>query len=231
MKASFTRLPALPIDGTVTAILICLLTLVTSALYAQTSALTQCATEHSKAISDLSKHKPASLPGLNLLFDPDVAKGQQILQAWTDCVKGKSAPPMAFTTLNGESYDKASLTGKIVIVNFWFTTCVPCREEMPALNCLVSEYHDKDVLFLGFATDPPHRLTPAYFAQNKFDFTIISDAMPIATSFAVRAYPTTFIVDGQGIILDMWQGVGSDKMEPYQKAKATLDKLLSTNEK
>ncbi len=133
---------------------------------------------------------------------------------------------MAFTTLNGESYNKASLTGKIVVINFWFTTCVPCREEMPALNRLVSEYRNKDVLFLGFATDPPNRLTPAYFAQTKFNFTIISDATPIAASFAVMGYLTTFIVDRQGIIRDMWQGVGLTKMEPYQKAKATLDKLL-----
>ncbi len=138
---------------------------------------------------------------------------------------------MAFTTLNGKSYDNASLTGKLIVVNFWFTTCGPCREEMPALNRLVSEYRNKDVLFLGFATDPANRLTPAYFAQHKFDFTTISDATPIATSFAVRSYPTTFIVDGQGIIRDMWLGVGLDKLEPYQKAKATLDKLLATNPK
>ena len=211
--------------------LIGLLTLTALASHAQTSALEQCATKHHKAISDLSKSRPASLPGLNMLFDPDAAKGQQIMQAWTDCVTGKSAPPMAFTTLSGKSYDNASLTGKIIVVNFWFTTCVPCREEMPALNRLVSEYRNKDVLFLGFATDPANRLTPAYFAQTKFDFTIISDAMPIATSFAVRSYPTTFIVDGQGIIRDMWLGVGLDKLEPYHKAKATLDKLLATNPK
>lgn len=202
-----------------------------SATYAQTSSLQQCAEKFLKAKQALEDGKPANPLGLTVLFDPDEAKRRQIYQEWTECVRGKPIPPLAFKTINGESYEMASLPGKIIVINFWFMGCVPCRKEMPALNRLVSEYRDKDVLFLGFATDRAEQLKPSYFAQNRFDFKIIGGAYPIAKSFTVLGYPTTFIVDRQGIIRDMWMGVGFDKLEPYHKAKAAIDKLLTTNKK
>lgn len=199
--------------------------------YAQGSSLQQCAEKYISAIKALEDSKPANPLGLTVLFDPDAAKRQHIQQEWIECVRGKPSPPLTFKTIAGESYDQASLSGKIIVINFWFMGCMPCRQEMPALNRLVNEYQGKDVLFLGFATDRAERLNPAYFAQNRFDFKIIGDAYPIAKSFSVLGYPTTFVVDEQGIIRDMWMGVGFDKLEPYHKAKLTIDKLLAAGKK
>ena len=202
-----------------------------SVTYAQSSSLQQCAETFLKARQALEASKPASPPGLTVLFDPDAAKRYQIHQEWTECVRGKPIPPLTFKTIAGESYEQPSLSGKIVVINFWFMGCVPCRQEMPALNRLVNEYQGKEVLFLGFATDREQQLKPSYFTQNRFDFKIIGDAYPIAKSFFVLGYPTTFIVDGEGIIRDMWMGVGVNKLEPYYKAKQTIDKLLVAGKK
>lgn len=202
-----------------------------SVTYAQSSSLQQCAEKFLKARQALEDSRPANPPGLTVLFDLDASKRQQIQQEWMECVRGKPSPPLTFKTIAGESYEQTSLAGKIIVINFWFMGCVPCRQEMPALNRLVNEYRGKDVLFLGFATDRAEQLKPAYFAQNRFDFKIIGDAYPIAKSFSVLGYPTTFVVDGQGIVRDMWMGVGFDKSEPYHKAKLTIDKLLTVGKK
>jgi thiol-disulfide isomerase/thioredoxin len=45
------------------------------------------------------------------------------------------------------------LEGKVIVINLWFTTCHPCIAELPALNKLVKEYKDKNVVFLGLSTD------------------------------------------------------------------------------
>lgn len=202
-----------------------------SIVYAQASSLQQCGEKYLKAKQALETSKPANQSAFTFLFDPNEAKRRQISQEWAECVKGQSIPSLRFKTLDGESYEMTTLSGKITVVNFWFMGCVPCRQEMPALNRLVNEYQGKDVLFLGFATDRTEQLTPAYFAKNRFDFKIIGDASSIAKSFFVLGYPTTFVVDGQGIIRDMWMGVGLDKLEPYYKAKATIDKLLAADKK
>lgn len=212
-------------------VLIGLLEISNPVTYAQSSPLQQCAEKFLKARQALEDSKPAKPPGLTVLFDPDAAKYQRIQQEWTECVRGKPIPPLTFKTITGESYGRASISGKIIVINFWFMGCVPCRQEMPALNRLANEYRDKDVLFLGFATDRAEQLKPSYFAQNRFDFKIIGDAYPIAKSFSVLGYPTTFVVDGQGFIRAMWMGVGFDKLEPYHKAKLTIDKLLAAGEK
>ncbi|XWW45058.1 TlpA family protein disulfide reductase [Fibrella sp. USSR17] len=212
-------------------ILIGLLEISNSVAYAQSGSLMQCAEKFLRARQELDASKPAKLLGLTVLIDPDAAKRQQIQQEWTECVRGKPIPPLTFKTIAGESYEQASLVGKIIVINFWFMGCAPCRQEMPALNRLVNEYRGKDVLFLGFATDKAEQLKSSYFAQNRFDFKIIGDAYPIAKSFFVLGYPTTFVVDGNGVVRAMWMGVGMDKLEPYHKAKLTIDKLLAAGKK
>lgn len=202
-----------------------------SVTYAQSSSLQQCSEKFLKAKQVLEDNEPDNALGLTILFDPSAAKRRQIQQEWTECVRGKPIPPLTFKTISGESYERASLSGKIIVINFWFMGCAPCRQEMPALNRLVDEYRGKDVLFLGFATDRAEQLKASYFAKNRFDFKIIGDAYPIAKSFFVLGYPTTFVVDGQGIVRDMWMGVGLDKLEPYHKARLTIDKLLAAGRK
>ena len=175
-------------------------------------------------------------PNTQSLFpalDPTYQKLIQTYNDWEECVKGQKAPLGPFKTINGESYDAASLAGKIVIVNFWFMSCAPCRAEMPALNKLVEEYKGKNVLFIGFSTDKADRLKPAFFEQNRFDFKVVAEAQSLASSFQVTGYPTTYVIDQGGVIRQAWIGVDSltGELGPYYKAKAAIDNLLVTASK
>lgn len=215
------------------ATLLCVLHVGTSVLCAQHTSLKLCSETLQKDRQVINKTIQPNQGPVFALLDPRYQRLKQTYTDWTECVKGQKAPLSSFVTLNGESYDTSSLAGKIIVINFWFTTCAPCRAEMPALNQLVDEYKGKNVLFLGFATDRADRLKPAYFEQNRFNFKIIADAHNFAKRFYVMGYPTTYIVDQRGVIRDAWVGLdnASDKLSPYHKAKAVIDGLLAAPSK
>src|SRR2546429_8515774 len=65
----------------------------------------------------------------------------------------KTAPGFHATSLDGREIDSAKLRGKVVVANFWFTGCGPCKAEIPDLNRLTREFAGKDVVFLAFTLD------------------------------------------------------------------------------
>jgi len=81
------------------------------------------------------------------------------------CSKGqKCLPDVSYTDTNGHVYAAKDLAGKVVVVNFWATWCVPCREEMPAFSRLQERWASKGVQFVGLARDEPAKV--ARFARD-----------------------------------------------------------------
>ena len=66
-----------------------------------------------------------------------------------------------FTDLNGQAVDRKSLEGKVAVIDFWFTTCPPCRESMPILETLYQRYKDNDrVAFFAVSAAQRTQLSP-----------------------------------------------------------------------
>jgi thiol-disulfide isomerase/thioredoxin len=65
---------------------------------------------------------------------------------------------VTFKDTQGASHSLAELAGNIVVVNFWATWCVPCREEMPAFARLQERWADRGVRFVGLAQDDPEKV-------------------------------------------------------------------------
>jgi thiol-disulfide isomerase/thioredoxin len=211
---------------------ISLLCLASVGLKAQGNTLKHCSEDLLAARQSIKEAKRPAQQAVGAFFDPTTQQYRQAFLDWGACVKGHRAPLPGFRTLTGDVFDSTSLAGSIVVVNFWFMGCVPCRAEMPALNKLVDEYKGQRVLFLGFTPDKAATLKPAFFLKNRFAFTIIPDARNIAESFYFLGYPTTYIIDPQGIIREAWSGgYEIDPLSPYYKAKAAIDDLLKTARK
>ena len=126
----------------------------------------------------------------------------------------KSANPsdsakVGFLALDGKIYRQEDLAGKIVVMNFWFSNCLPCLKEIPELNEIVAEYKDnKDVVFLGLATDGKLQLNK-FLKKKPFAYTIIPDAAQIMLRFSEPdkngrieiKFPTHLIVSREGKII------------------------------
>lgn len=123
--------------------------------------------------------------------------------AWTGLGSDDvAAPPIALTTIDGRTIDETDLRGKVVVLSFWATWCLPCRVEMPALQKLHERHEDDGLVVLGLGTDTHDRAAVETFLQERGITFPIAPAPPEirAALGGIDRLPTTVIVDRQGMI-------------------------------
>ena len=154
----------------------------------------------------------------------------EVFNKWNNCIIGKEMPFLSLQTIMGEKIETKDIKDKVIVINLWFISCRPCIAELPALNKLVKEYKEKNVVFLGLSTDTKEMLDADFFPKYKFDFTIIPDARNIVNDkIGHTGFPTTYIIDKKGKVIDAWVGgsVGKEaETAAYLRAKPVIDELL-----
>lgn len=70
---------------------------------------------------------------------------------WVPKDQRTAGPKLELSDIPGRKQSLASLKGKVIVVNFWATWCVPCKTEMPEITHVYAAYHDRGVEFLGAA--------------------------------------------------------------------------------
>ena len=115
-----------------------------------------------------------------------------------------AAPQLSLSTLDGKQIALDSLRGKVVLVNFWATSCPGCVKEMPQLVETFRKYHDRglEVIAVAMSYDPPEYVRN-YTLQSALPFTVALDVDgKAAQAFnQVKLTPTTFIIGKYGHIL------------------------------
>ena len=118
-------------------------------------------------------------------------------------------PLVTFTNLKGDKIQAQQLRGKVVMVNFWATSCATCIAEMPQMVETYQKYHAQGLEYIGVAMseDPPNYVVNyAETRQLPFQVALDTDGS-LARAFGnVRMTPTTFLIDKQGHILKRYLG-------------------------
>jgi peroxiredoxin len=118
----------------------------------------------------------------------------------TDFKTGKKFSSFEATDIAGNKVNTDDLKGKILVINFWFINCFPCRLERPYLNQLVNEYKsDTEVVFIAVSLDPKEKLEE-FLKDNPFDYIIIPDGNKIVKKYPITSYPTHVIINKEGKI-------------------------------
>lgn len=130
--------------------------------------------------------------------------------------------------INGEKLDLKNLEGKIVVLNFWFVDCRPCRLEIPDLNELVDSFKTNDsVIFAAIALDDRTTLEK-FLKSTPFHYRIIDNGRFIAGSYRVRSYPTHVVIDQQGKVYFHTTGLALNTVYWVRKS---IEELLEGGEK
>jgi peroxiredoxin len=131
------------------------------------------------------------------------------LAAYTSLTAAPKAPEVTFTGLKGERIGPADLRGKVVMVNFWATSCTTCVAEMPEMVDTDKKFRGQGLEFVAVAMkyDPPNYVVN-FTESRQLPFKVALDV----TGEAAKAYgdvamtPTTFVIDKDGRILKKYVG-------------------------
>jgi peroxiredoxin len=126
---------------------------------------------------------------------------------------GKPAPPFTLKDRGGRPVSLADFRGKVVLLNFWFSACLPCRAETPDLIKLHNQYKDRGLAVLGINTD---RLVMGEGQEMLLERFLKTFPIPypvlMADSTMYRAYgnapvqPISFLVDRAGRVAQIFWG-------------------------
>ncbi len=133
------------------------------------------------------------------------------------------APDFTLTGYDGRTVTLSKLRGQVVVINFWASWCVPCRQEAAYLERNWRKYKDRGVVFIGVDYADTEKGARAYIQE--FDITYINGPDPgtrVAQAFNIKGVPETYYVDKNGIL----RGVNIGPLESPQLDQK-IDELLA----
>ena len=145
---------------------------------------------------------------------------------------GRAAPPLELDgrpppTLDGQVIDLEALRGEVVWLNFWTTTCVPCRTEMPAMQRLAERYGDEGLTVVGIDVGEGRESVQAFVDELGVRYPIVLDldSMIFNRYSPLFGVPRHYFVGRDGTIVTARIGeLRPDEMEPLVR------ELLATTE-
>ncbi len=119
-----------------------------------------------------------------------------------------TAPDFALEDVQGNVFHLSDAKGTVRLVDFWTTWCAPCREEIPLFKDLHAAYGSRGFLLVGIAMDDEGLEKVGPFVNDaKLPYLTLIGNDSVATSFGgVFGFPTKFLVDREGRIVESWVG-------------------------
>ena len=136
---------------------------------------------------------------------------------------GKRAPPAVLTSLDGQRIATQDLVGTVVILTFWATWCVPCRDELPVLSAYAAEHAVQGLSVLGFSLDDPDEIRAVRKVAESLSFPV-----GLLTANSAPGYgrmwriPVNFTIDRDGRLVDN----GWDDKQPVW-TRERLERIVS----
>jgi cytochrome c-type biogenesis protein len=142
----------------------------------------------------------------------------------------KPAPDISLKTLENQDFRLTSLRGRVVVLNFWATWCLPCREEIPELNTMQKEMGDKGLTIVGASWDDTAEGIKEFQSEIPQNYTLLTGGEGVQDAFGgIPSLPTTYIIDRSGNIRETI--IGARSRETFESLiRPLLDETPTTAE-
>jgi cytochrome c-type biogenesis protein len=127
------------------------------------------------------------------------------------------APDVQFSKLEGGTLRLADLRGRVVLLNFWATWCIPCRSEIPALSGLQKDLEAQGLSVVGVSYDDTPDLIREFQQDVKQEYAIVLGGKDVGAQLPASPLPTTYIIDRAGRIREKFIG---------EKSRAAFEAII-----
>jgi len=117
------------------------------------------------------------------------------------------APDFELKSVDGKVVRLRDYRGKAVVLNFWATWCVPCKEEMPWLIAYQKQYGPQGLIVLGISMDKSKELVQPFAQKMAVNYPILLGNQAVADQYYVKGLPTSVFIDRNGRITDQVPGM------------------------
>jgi peroxiredoxin len=144
----------------------------------------------------ISDSVPVDTTGINPREDSDTSKNDT---PRPDPGAGrKLAPDFTLQDMSAKSHVLSAYKGKVVLLDFWATTCGPCKQEIPHLIALYNKYKSQGFVAFGIGLDKKSNLE-RYLGKNPIAYTVLVDEKgSAAVLYGINAIPRTLLIDKKG---------------------------------
>jgi peroxiredoxin len=119
---------------------------------------------------------------------------------------GSQLPAIKLENVEGQEVSTQSLLNKPLIINVWYSTCEPCRRELPALANADTQYRDR-VQFVGVNIKDSATVAKEFASQYGVEFELLLDKNGLFISqLGIATAPVTLAIDPQGLIVGQKAG-------------------------
>ncbi|MGH2573300.1 MAG: TlpA family protein disulfide reductase [Actinomycetota bacterium] len=156
-----------------------------------------------------------SLFAFGLSRDPSVLRSRLV---------GRPAPDFSLPALEGGGTVRLSdLRGQVVVINFWASWCLACREEHPNFVLAWDRYRDQGVVFLGIVYQDSRSSAMEYMREMGGDWpNVVDPDSRTALAYGVFGIPETFFIDARGVV--RYKQIGAT---PYDLLVREVERLRS----
>jgi peroxiredoxin len=120
---------------------------------------------------------------------------------------GDMAPDFAIKDEAGVEHKLSDYRGNVVFLNFWYTTCEPCRLEMPDMELLNRTFKDRKFKMVPISVDTNFDDVRKFYEANSLHMPMLLDpGKRIASKYNVYKFPETYLIDANGVVLKHYIG-------------------------
>jgi thiol-disulfide isomerase/thioredoxin len=142
---------------------------------------------------------------------------------WTAGASSTHTPDVVLQQADGTPVPLAAYEGKVLLIDFWASWCIPCKTSFPALDAIFREYKARGLEVLAVNLDEQRRQADAFLSAHPHQIPVLFDpkgAAPLA--FGVKGMPTSFLIDKTGTIRFTHMGYSGNVDARYRQEIAQL---------
>lgn len=148
-----------------------------------------------------------------------------ICQVNAEDLTGKAAPAFSAKDIDGKEVSLSDYLGKVVLLDFWASWCVPCREEFPFLIKFYEKHQKEDFIILAVNIDDQEENMRSFLSKfhTAHVFPLIFDReKTIPPLYELESMPTSIFIDKNGIIRYIHTGFNESRKKEFQEELSTL---------